>query len=198
MQKKMIRGIIIILILASILFSASGATAVPVKGVVRVSDTRAESAGSNPHLLFVYHDQTFFVANDGSGGSLWKSDGTNKGTQKVLQGLIPNYALPYDPAFSPYAIFKDELYFSTAEGLLKTNGEPGKYTIVDDHQVPNSNLAVMGDYLYYITQFTLWRTDGTKSEPQIVASSSGSPKAASSDINAPNHTAATNQSRIID
>ena len=52
-----------------------------------VKDIRPGTAPSSPAGLFNLNGAIYFNANDGSGATLWKSDGTAAGTVMVKSGL---------------------------------------------------------------------------------------------------------------
>lgn len=145
---------------------------------VRLTDTQTFNPGSLAQAYVEYHGAVYFLAYNDKGSGLWKTDGSPAGTVKILDQIIP---LDVYRADSPYILFKDELYFQTTAGLVKTDGTPGQYTQIFAAGVPKIKPVVMGEYLYFIPaavdlgdgtfQLQLWRTDGTPGGTQVVASS---------------------------
>lgn len=76
---------------------------------------------SNPEWLTNFNGTLYFAATDGSNGrSLWKSDGTAKGTKLVAAGMSPQYL----------TVANQTLYFgalggSNSAGLWKSDGTAG-------------------------------------------------------------------------
>ncbi len=86
--------------------------------------------------MFPYKDDLYFRGNEGDDVELWKTDGTESGTTKVID-IDNDSAL--DGSFPFYfSIFKDELYFvatqfgNTGTELWKTDGTESGTQIIQD------------------------------------------------------------------
>ena len=101
-----------------------------------VKDIRAGTSSSNPSALTVSDDMLYFTANDGStSNELWKTDGTEEGTELVKD------IHPGSSSSSPNGLFfnkNDEmLYFYANDGvngteLWKSDGtEIGTNMVID-------------------------------------------------------------------
>lgn len=131
-----------------------------------VKDIYAGSQGSNPASLTIFRDQLFFTAYaPGLQLELWKSDGTTAGTQVVADLAPPD---DYYGGSNPrlLTVFKDRLYFATAqEKIYKTDGTAAGTVVVDDIYYSGyvaTSLTVAGDYLYYYKGGdALYRTNGS-------------------------------------
>jgi ELWxxDGT repeat protein len=145
-------------------------------GTHRVADLVPGPRGSEPHDLVRFHDGIYFLAtNIGAGGpgeSLWRTDGTNRGTTRVrdltLDGL-PSWGRDLTVAagrlfFTVYnETTGDELWASTGIGeetglVADLNPGPGNSS-------PQFLTAVGGLLLFAaddgLTGLEAWRSDGT-------------------------------------
>lgn len=126
---------------------------------------------SSPGIPVKLNGTVYFSAASSLGRELWKTDGTEEGTQLVID------LLPGAGSSSPFnlTIFKDQLYFfaqSTAVGydLVKTNGSEAGTEIVYHFDGTNKltffHLTPVANLLYFraddgIHGSELWKTDGT-------------------------------------
>lgn len=143
---------------------------------IRLTDTQIANPGSNVSKFVEFNGEVYFSASDENGPGMWKTDGTPGGTMKVLDGIYPADTLY---AGSPYVLFKDGLYFAAQSGIVKMTGMVGEYEIISTHVPQHYQMAVMGDYLYYIPypvyvgentyQMELWKTDGSVAGTERVA-----------------------------
>ena len=126
----------------------------------------------------VYKGQLYFQAFDGvssgtAGGELYKTDGTEAGTQLVID-LNPGLA---GANIRGMKVFGDWLYFAATNGatgieLWRTNGTAAGTSLVKDIDArPDggepAGFTISGDYMYFSATTTdhareLWRTDGTE------------------------------------
>lgn len=133
---------------------------------------------ANPRNFFNWGDSIiFFSATDGSGISLWKTDGTNAGTVEVNSG-----------AGSPkwFVSFKNQVYFVSQNHLWKTDGTFNGTVEVDNTVTITSPFTKINNRLYFSGSNTangeeLWETDGSKQGTKLVmdiiaGTSSSSPK----------------------
>jgi ELWxxDGT repeat protein len=164
-----------------------------IAGTKIVKDINHGTDGSYPGGMFVFNNEVYFGANDGStsnggsGAGFWKSDGTDAGTVK-LKDIDPWWG--GDVAGTDLYYFEaanNELYFAAinyanAQGtkLWKTDGTPHGTVAVKDitpdansyYPVPiyftnvNGTVYFIGDDDVYGTE--LWKTDGTEHGTQLV------------------------------
>ena len=142
---------------------------------------------SAPEQLTVVHDRLYFLASDGAGFGLWRTDGTESGTVMVPVSGIPSFG----SQIQDLTVFHDALYFTvrrkgdtelwrtddTGTGVhrVKDFGGTSQYTLSE------GSFVAIGEFLYFVgsgdTRDTedddLWRTDGTESGTVIVKSSIG-------------------------
>ncbi len=158
----------------------------------------------NPHELTVYRDMLLFVANDidylgdGRGVELWRTDGTEAGTEMVKNIAIENPDNPAeDPAIavdsSPHEliIYNGELFFAATDGafgpdksgveLWKSDGTEAGTVIVKDIGIRHAfydgspqQFIAFANALYFFADdgthgFEPWRSDGTEDGTVMVA-----------------------------
>ncbi len=154
--------------------------------------------GSNPIDLFEFKDKIYFSANDDeSGREIWVSDGTEEGTQLLVDinpgsnsyryGFGGNYYYADYPARSnpsDFVEFQDKLYFSarnneTGRELWVTDGTAEGTQLVADINPGTEGsapieLVEFNDKLYFSAEDgengrELWVSDGTSEGTQLVA-----------------------------
>ncbi|MDG1172713.1 MAG: SUMF1/EgtB/PvdO family nonheme iron enzyme, partial [Opitutales bacterium] len=148
------------------------------------------SAGSSePTGLTVFDGALYFSATDGNGTEVWKSDGTQSGTQ-LLKDVYPGEdGLGSVQSGNPtnFLEFDGSLYFTGTDGsgieLWKTDGTESGTSMVKDIFLgvnewgePSSsypaNLTVLNEYLFFDAMdengTELWKTDGTESGTTMV------------------------------
>lgn len=150
----------------------------------------------NPRQFHELDGEAYFVAYDGRGTEIWKSDGTEAGTQRVTRLRRDGR----DPKIFDMTRFGDAIYFGADDGV---NGHElwrladGVAEIVTTLQpgprgsVPNL-LTVVGDSMFFTatTQDTgaeLWITDGTAEGTRLVR-----------DISLGHHGAGPNEFAVLD
>lgn len=129
----------------------------------------------SPATFVTFNGAVYFPANDGNGGSLWKTNGTAEGTAKVKEGV---------PGPSTLVVLNDKLIFTAYDNeqgwsIWRSDGtDQGTYLVadlgltVDVGYQPFSSVA--GNGLVYIaandgTHGTeLWITDGTASGTRML------------------------------
>jgi ELWxxDGT repeat protein len=126
---------------------------------------------SDPDDFSVVGDHLYFSAvSAGVGRELWRTDGTDEGTE-----LVRDLNTSGDGSPSQVVAFKGSLYFtafdSSSLGLWKSDGSPTGTTTrlvpaVGPEPIDPSQLKVAGDYLYFSASSggvmrQLWRTDGS-------------------------------------
>jgi ELWxxDGT repeat protein len=137
-----------------------------------VADISTGSYGSYPNSLTAVGDTLFFVADDGRGDELWKSDGTAAGT--ILVRVINTSGSSSYPR--SLTAVGDTLFFTADDGssgyeLWTSDGTfAGTVRVTDirpggSSSFPSS-LTVVGDTLFFrandgISGTELWKSDGT-------------------------------------
>jgi ELWxxDGT repeat protein len=136
-------------------------------GTVMVKDIHP--TGSNGAFNFIgtglltnVNGTLFFVANDGTGNHLWKSDGTTGGTVKVTTTFLnPSYLVNYN----------NTLYFSDNGRLCKSDGT-NLGTVAVTPSAGIVKLTVAGNTLYFLgvdsNGYELWKSDGTTAGTALV------------------------------
>lgn len=120
------------------------------------------SGGSSPSGLFVYNNELYFWADDGTSNSssgLWKTDGTN--AVKVFQNAYSSGSA---------TIFKNQIFFINRVDLWKTDGTVAGTTMVND-SAATTILGANNDYMFTVYSqyiptppyynYYYWKTDGT-------------------------------------
>ncbi|NOY58813.1 MAG: T9SS type A sorting domain-containing protein [Calditrichaeota bacterium] len=146
-----------------------------------VKDIRPGGYDSSPYKIFNFNGVAYFLASEfgnPSGYALWKSDGTEAGTQLVIDLDNPDISDNY----SEFTVFHNKLFFRAAQTngvgyeLWVTDGTAeGSYMVKDIYEGTDSGnpgyLTVKGDTLLFIassidsegvrTGAELWGTNGT-------------------------------------
>jgi ELWxxDGT repeat protein len=102
-----------------------------------------------------------FFANDGTGVNLWKSDGTEAGTQRVKS----MYPAPPDPGAQWPQLFGADgfAYFTTTNALWRTDAtEAGTFQLATV-TAPRSMTAAFGQLYFFANQTEpeMWTSDGS-------------------------------------
>ncbi|WP_333819475.1 ELWxxDGT repeat protein [Ohtaekwangia sp.] len=136
-------------------------------GTVMVTDIVAGTGSSSPNKFCAVGSTLYFTATDGTNGvELWKSDGTGGGTI-----MVKDITAGSGDSYPDYLIdVAGTLFFSindgtTNTGLWKSDGTDAGTVFIKDPQdefFTMSNLAVVGNILYFTINFTdVWKSDGT-------------------------------------
>jgi uncharacterized repeat protein (TIGR01451 family) len=153
-------------------------------GTVLVSDINTGPTGSVveyiSNKLTILNNTLYFVADDGSGDELWKSDGTDVGTQQVKD--INSGVNDSMFAGDTITVFNNELYFSADDGTgrepWKSDGTNAGTVLLKDIN-PDDIGSFPGDFkefngaLYFYADdgldfgSDLWVTDGTEAGTQM-------------------------------
>ncbi len=153
-----------------------------VEGTVRVKDIRPGPQGSTPAQpernssfpwsLTDVNGTLYFVADDGANGSqIWRSDGTEAGTQRVTNPAA-GYAVPAGLIDVDGTLFFTWVRTTGSPQLWKTDGTAGGTRLVKDWgdtiaQGRRPELLVnAGGTLYFVLDTAgrgaeLWKSDGT-------------------------------------
>ena len=154
-------------------------------GTALVREIRAgnESSFPDPRIraprFTVLHGEAYFVADDGRGENLWKTDGTHDGTQMV-------YRLRRDGQrinLTDIVVYRDAVYFSAHDGingqeLWRTEGTAESTEmltrVIGVRGAGAQYLTVLGDRLFFAgsepaTGTELWMSDGTREGTQLLA-----------------------------
>jgi len=162
-----------------------------VKDINENNDSATRGSGGGASHLTVVGDKLFFVSFDTiKGASLWKSDGTESGTQMVKDSFIDenetNMAKRYDYKYNygDFTAVNNTLYFKfndevNGQELWKSDGtEAGTVMVKDigsDNYSAPSQLREMKGTLYFWfadngtpTNSGLYKTDGTSAGTVLV------------------------------
>ncbi|MFZ6010090.1 MAG: ELWxxDGT repeat protein [Bacteroidota bacterium] len=123
---------------------------------------------ATPHLSYFTSvgNKLYFLAatSDPDPGylqNLWASDGTEAGTLKLTQFLSFSFVDPFITDFNGQAYFVGQDQY---QDIYRTNGIPGAHELffphVADGYTSESDLTVVGIYMYFISDGKLWKTDG--------------------------------------
>ena len=150
-------------------------------GTQMVKDINIGERGSLEHKITKYpvfsvvNNVIIFQAYDRDNGyKIWKTDGTEAGTQ-ILKDLFSGYGSR--PAYGGTVTHKNEVYFNFnnntipaggSRNLWKTDGTEAGTKLVKSDVNSDSGLYSAGDYVYFINHDKLWRTDGTESGTLVV------------------------------
>ena len=123
-------------------------------GTVMVKDiyptTNNFTRSSNPRDLTVYNDQLVFIASDSTGRKIWRTDGTEEGTQILIDMEAENGLLNANGT----------LFFSASDGesgteLWRTDGTPEGIQLVQDiFAGPNDSSPMLLNYINETLFFT--------------------------------------------
>lgn len=114
-----------------------------------------ELSGFSP--LISTNGNLFFLATDVGGGplSLWKSDGTARGTVLVKAGF-------FEPFPSASVALGGTVFFLQGGGQLwRTDGSEGGTYLVTDHWGNAFALTAVHETLFFEADGRLWKSDGT-------------------------------------
>lgn len=162
------------------------------EGTVLVRDIWDGAESSFPDLddreprFTVFAGEAYFVANDGRGENLWKTDGTSDGTV-----LVHRVRRDGRPSIQFITAFEDAIYYAADDGvngreLWKTMGTPGDAQLVTrftgNAGAEPAYLTVLGERLFFVGKndsgrFSLWSSDGTLEGTQPIANNAlGTPE----------------------
>lgn len=170
-----------------------------VAGTFMVKDILPEfvfgATSSDPQHFMVLNDKLYFEATTRDfGRELWVSDGTEQGTQ-LLVDLVPGSEGLDSPNSDSYAVLNNELYFTInhpdyGDELWKTDGTANGTVLVKDIRTGSDpsqpiQLTTFGSHVYFMANtgidsnpgknaattgsFNLWRTDGTDPGTELVS-----------------------------
>ena len=157
-----------------------------VAGTSMVKDINPGEESSAPGGLFVYNNEVYFGAYDGTNAAFWKSDGTEEGTM-LVKNIDPFWGSSPAATAQFFCISNGLLYFSAVDyssgngtELWKTNGTTeGTQRIKDINPLDNSasagpfDLTDVNGTLFFTADDgvhgrELWKSDGTEEGTQLV------------------------------
>ena len=129
-----------------------------------LADLNTFNSWSNAEGFIDVNGTSFFLAQDGVNGvSIWKTDGSDAGTERVKD---------INPGVEQFVSFNNQLFFSGTllDGLWTSDGtEAGTVQVV-----PGADRAIsltpIGSELYFAMDGDIWKTDGTAAGSSIVTS----------------------------
>ena len=143
-------------------------------GTFRVKDLNPDSNDANPTYFTNVGGTLYFSATNGTGGGLYKTDGTSAGTILLRQGTITGGAVGSRPQFLPvngivYFIGSDNTF---GQELWRTDGTPaGTFMVKDVYPgagggLVGSALCAVGNTIFFMGaddthSAELWKSDGT-------------------------------------
>lgn len=122
---------------------------------------------AHPNYFSALGDTIYFVASDGSGSEIFKSDGTYAGTTQVTNSLsAARYYNLYSWRGRVFFCGYNESVPTYGEELWVTDGTAAGTKMVNDTNPGVGDgspwgFASAGNYLYFRSLDSLWRTDGT-------------------------------------
>jgi ELWxxDGT repeat protein len=153
-------------------------------GTFMVADVLPGTASSSPLEIVVAGGRIFFnavtVINGWTSRELWTSDGTEAGTQMVLDILPPGFS---SPAPEYLTVLGNKVFFKACEfangcELWSSDGTASGTTLVKDIRPGSSSsfptyLAAFGGKVYFaandgVTGEELWASDGTAAGTTLV------------------------------
>jgi len=135
-------------------------------GTVLVKDIRPGGESSDIEQATGFGNLVGFVANDGSGPGLWRSNGTDPGTYRLKSGAIHSLIN-----------VEGELFFVSGEELWKSDGTIAGTTLVKDFNLTlpfnPREMTTVGDLLFFglddgVHDTELWKSDGTEAGTVMV------------------------------
>lgn len=157
-------------------------------GTLRVKDIGIAPASSTP-TKFVWNDQIlkgarlfFFVTNGADGGELWRTTGSDNGTQRVKE-IASGSSRPYVPA--DVVVLGGNMLFVGIDSvngfeLWRSDGtNVGTVMVKNIHpnntsqEAKPTDLTLSGGFAYFrandeVNGYELWRTDGTEAGTVMV------------------------------
>ena len=161
-----------------------------IHGTTMVKDINHGSNSSYPGGMFVFNNEVYFGANDGSnsnggsGAGFWKSDGTEAGTIK-LKDIDPWWGGTVEETALYFCAVNNTLFFSAVNyagsngtKLWKTDGTPQGTQAIKDTK-PSDGSIQPGPYdltdvngtLFFIdfsNPTELWKSDGTAQGTKLI------------------------------
>src|SRR5690606_35256516 len=117
-----------------------------------------------PANFIAFNGKLYFTATTlQSGAELWATNGTTAGTT-LVKDVRPGHNLGSEPRL--LTVYKDNLYFiASPDGfntsLYRSNGTAaGTVEVADLGFGQVTEMVATPDYLYFVFDGTLWRSDG--------------------------------------
>ena len=144
-----------------------------------------KAGGLNPGVLgsnyAVLNNKMYFSGFDTNGSELWVTDGTEPGTQMVLNMRTDGGGVLYSGSPMALTVYKSKIYFSAADDthgqeLFMTDGTAAGTTLVKD-MLPGTEssvpyqITIYNGLLYILNSYNreMWKSDGTTAGTQLVA-----------------------------
>ncbi len=130
---------------------------------------------SQSKYFIVWEDVLYFAAEtEDTDFELWRSDGTEDGTF-LLKNIVNDFGSFAAGSFpQDFAIFQDELYFSSREGLWKSDGTAAGTKPVKSEDpalvfgLEPDDLLALDDRLIFWESNGLWASDGTNAGTKLI------------------------------
>jgi ELWxxDGT repeat protein len=137
--------------------------------LVKDINATTSSDGSESKNLVAIGGITYFVATTPEHGTeLWKSDGTEAGTE-IVKDIVPGTGFGFPQSLTALG---STLYFVASSGLWKSDGTAAGTLMVKDI-IGGQLLTAVGSTLYFVaydgvTGYELWKSDGTAAGTMMV------------------------------
>ena len=123
-----------------------------------LKDITEGEEGSVIEILELVNNVLYFTVKESVFRNLWKSNGTEAGTQPVLDGDGNNIRV------RGHTMYQDQLFFRGNNKLWKADGTTEELAV--DQFIGSEDFAILNDSLYFIANESgggngIWKTDGT-------------------------------------
>ena len=130
-----------------------------------LKDITEGEEGSVIEILELVNNVLYFTVKESAFRNLWKSNGTESGTQPVLDGAGNNIRV------RGYTMYQDQLFFRGNNKLWKADGTTEELAV--DQFIGGQDFAILNDSLYFIANEGgggngIWKTDGTTEGTSLV------------------------------
>lgn len=139
-----------------------------------VKDFTQRDLSSEPFDFHTIGDRVFFTAdNYWNGRELWTSDGTEEGTRLVYDAVPGKEDGHQNESYKPSTV-ENAIHFNGChihfynQNLLSTNLETFITDTIDNIGSSSTQLSILNGELYYIKDYSLYKTNGEKGSSELV------------------------------